>query len=138
MQGVPPPRIHVHLRLYDVARDVPIGTPQGAEEASPPERAVFDKWLLERWQEKDALMEMHLTKGGFRSSTEAPTASSVPIAGSAKDMKKWDEEKGGNGAVEWPIRLNSKAEILEAFSWFGPVVFGVTVWRLAGLVKGTA
>ncbi|KAG9102727.1 hypothetical protein FRC06_001300 [Ceratobasidium sp. 370] len=135
MQGVPPPRVHVHLRLYDVARDVPIGTPQGAEEASPPERAAFDKWLLERWQEKDALMETQLTEGGFRSSSEVPTASSVSVGGNHKETKKWDEEKGRNGAVEWPIRLNSKAEILDAFSWFGPVVFGVAVWRLIGLVK---
>ncbi|QRV83363.1 acyltransferase [Ceratobasidium sp. AG-Ba] len=138
MQGVPPPRVHVHLRLYDVTRDVPIGIPQGAEEASPAERAVFDKWLLERWQEKDALMEMQLTEGRFRGSNETPTASSVTVTGNPKDVKKWDEEKGASGAVEWPIKLNSKAEILDAFSWFGPVVFGMGVWKLVGLIKRAA
>ncbi|KAG8728947.1 hypothetical protein FRC12_021370 [Ceratobasidium sp. 428] len=80
-------------------------------------------------------MEMQLTEGKFRSSSEVPAASSVPVAGGPKGAKKWDEEKGRNGAVEWPIRLNSKAEILDAFSWFGPVVFGVAVWRLVGFVK---
>lgn len=138
MQGVPPPRVHVHLRLYDVARDIPIGTPRGAEEASPPERAVFDKWLLERWQEKDKLMETRLTGGGFNSSTQVPSSSSVAVVEGPKDMKKWDEEKGGNGAVEWPIRLNSKTEIMDAFCWFGPVLFGAATWKLIGILKETA
>jgi lysocardiolipin and lysophospholipid acyltransferase len=138
MQGVPPPRVHVHLRLYDVARDVPIGTPRGAEEANEAERAAFDQWLLARWREKDELMERQLTEGRFRASAEKPVASSVAI-GSGKESKKWDEEraydKAGSGTVEWPVRLNSKAEIFDAFCWFMPVVAGVAVWRLSGLVK---
>lgn len=133
MQGVPPPRVHVHLRLYDVARDVPIGTPRDAEEANESERAEFDHWLLARWKEKDELMEQQLTEGRFRATSERPVESSVTIGG--KDHKKWDEERGGSGTVEVPIRLSSKAEILDAFCWFAPVVAGMATWKLAGLVK---
>lgn len=135
VQGVPPPRVHVHLRLYDVAKDVPIGTPRGAEEANDAERKVFEQWLLTRWREKDALMEMQLTEGRFKSSTEVPAASSVAISG--KGSKKWDEERvgGKGGAVEWPVKLNSKSEIIEAFNWFAPVVGGAMIWKLVGWVR---
>lgn len=135
VQGVPPPQVQVHLRLYDVARDVPIGTPRGAEEANEFERKEFKPWLLARWREKDALMEMQLTEGRFKSSTEVPAASSVAI--SCKGSKKWDEERvgGKGGAVEWPIKLNSTAEILDAFNWFAPVVGGAMIWKLVGWVR---
>ncbi|CUA77685.1 hypothetical protein RSOLAG22IIIB_06721 [Rhizoctonia solani] len=137
MQGVPPPRVHVHLRLYDVARDVPIGVPRGAEEANETERTAFDQWLLARWKEKDNLMEQQLTEGRFRASSEKPVASSVGISG-AKE-RKWDEERAGDkdgaGAIEWPIRLNSRAEIMDAFCWFAPFVVGVAVWRLSWFIK---
>ncbi|KAF8755880.1 Phosphate acyltransferase [Rhizoctonia solani] len=137
-EGVPPPRVHVHLRLYDVARDVPIGVPRGEEEANETERAAFDQWLLARWKEKDNLMEQQLTEGRFRSSSEKPSASSVAIGG-GKETKKWDEEraldKEESGAVEWPIRLNSKAEIMDAFSWFMPFITGITAWKLSGFIK---
>lgn len=138
MQGVPPPRVHVHLRLYNVAHDVPIGVPRGAEEANETERAAFDQWLLDRWREKDELMEQQLTEGGFKASPEKPVANSVAIGG-GKEKRKWDEEraydKGSSGAVEWPIRLNSKAEIMDAFCWFMPFVVGVAVWKLSGFIK---
>ncbi|CAE6378535.1 unnamed protein product [Rhizoctonia solani] len=138
MQGVPPPRVHVHLRLYDVARDVPIGVPRGAEEANETERAAFDQWLLARWREKDGLMEQQLTEGRFKASSEKPAASSVAIGG-GKESRKWDEEraydKGESGAVEWPIRLNSKAEIMDAFSWFMPFIAGIAAWELSSFIK---
>ncbi|EUC63798.1 acyltransferase [Rhizoctonia solani AG-3 Rhs1AP] len=137
MQGVPPPRVHVHLRLYDVANDVPIGAPRGAEEANETERAEFDRWLLERWREKDMLMEQQLTEGRFRASSEKPATSSTAIGG-AKE-KKWDEEracsKDGSGAVEWPVQLNSKVEVMDAFCWFMPFVVGISVWRFSGFIK---
>ncbi|KAJ1301422.1 hypothetical protein OPQ81_008682 [Rhizoctonia solani] len=141
MQGVPPPRVHVHLRLYDVARDVPIGLPRGAEEANETERAAFDQWLLARWKEKDDLMEQQLTEGRFRGPSEKPVASSVAISG-GKETNEWDEERAcdkvGSGAVEWPVRLNSKAEILDAFCWFMPFVTGVVFWKLSEFIKFVA
>ena len=135
IQGVPPPQVHVHLRLYDVAKDIPIGTPRGAEEANEAERKVFEQWLLTRWREKDQLMEMQLTEGRFKSSTETPAASSVAISG--KGSKKWDEERAGGkgGAVEWPVRLNSSSEIMSAFNWFAPVVAGTALWKLVGWAR---
>ncbi|KZT41410.1 hypothetical protein SISSUDRAFT_981995 [Sistotremastrum suecicum HHB10207 ss-3] len=68
MSGIPPPNIHLHLRIYDVKTEVPIGDvdirrdkaathSRTESEATQEERQVFENWLLQRWREKDALLE---------------------------------------------------------------------------------
>jgi len=66
--GVPPPKIHLHLKLFHVSSQVPIGDVDVYTEKAPPqsrkedeisvvESVTFEKWLLDIWRKKDDLME---------------------------------------------------------------------------------
>jgi len=121
-QGVSPPKIHVHLRLYRVS-SIPIGDTSGKNtvghgaEASPEEAAKFDSWLRERWTEKDRLMDGFYRDGKFG-----------PAAGPAT-------------SVEVPVRLLNRWEALDAYAWFAPVIAGyllrfVGVWVMGKFASG--
>ena len=76
---IPPPAVHMHIRVFDVSRDVPIGDisatnpnvlPQnkadGVETEVPKdEKEVFDWWLRDLWREKDSMMVRYLEMGSF-------------------------------------------------------------------------
>ncbi|KAG2146540.1 acyltransferase-domain-containing protein [Suillus bovinus] len=108
---VPPPIIHMHLRIFDVAKDVPIGDISGTSPAVTPngtnhepvevdfpeqEKTVFDEWLRKLWMDKDEFITT------FHHSDSFPS--------------------GHHGAVEIPLELGSKREIPVAFCFFVPVV----------------
>lgn len=101
MQGIPPPKVHIHLRIFDVARDIPIGDVSKASgigrgaEASESEREAFDLWLRDRWTEKDRLM-----------------------AGFYRDGKFTPGKEGAN----IPLVLRSNLDVLNAFCFFVPVL----------------
>jgi hypothetical protein len=120
--GIAPPALHIHLRMFDVAEDVPIGdlsatNPVSTVETSPEKRTVeveipesekttFDLWLRELWQEKDESITRWYEKGTF--SDASPPA------------------------VEIPLRLKRITDIFDAFGFFLPAAAGY-VW---GRVKG--
>ncbi|KAF9650669.1 acyltransferase-domain-containing protein [Thelephora ganbajun] len=109
---IPPPAVHMHVRVFDVSRDVPIGDisatnpdvlPQNegeAVEAEVPEteKEVFDGWLKNLWREKDSMMVRYLETGSFA------------------------EE--GEKEVVIPVKLRSKWEALTPFGFFIPDVVG--------------
>jgi len=86
LDGVPPPVVHIHLRLFNVAASVPIGAiskthstdlltavndfTSASTEVEVPEhdRIAFDEWLRDLWREKDSNMEEYLSTGTFTSS----------------------------------------------------------------------
>ncbi|KAG6861205.1 hypothetical protein C0995_002554 [Termitomyces sp. Mi166 len=108
MDGVPPPVIHIHLKMFDVATGVPIGdltsnthisyesSRQDAEIFE--EKKAFDVWLRELWQEKDDLITKFLQTGSFRLDGMYP--------------------------VDLPVKLRRKREILDAFCFFLPAGVG--------------
>ncbi|KAI0639245.1 acyltransferase-domain-containing protein [Trametes polyzona] len=115
--GVPPPAVHMHIRKFDVNREVPIGDvsasnpkvlPNGsaksAVEVDIPEgeREAFEIWLRDLWREKDQLMGRFLETG----SLDAPAASGKAVE------------------VEVPLRLKHRYEVLDAFCFFVPAVAG--------------
>ncbi|PFH54662.1 hypothetical protein AMATHDRAFT_185394 [Amanita thiersii Skay4041] len=116
--GVAPPVIHMHLRLFKVATDVPIGDLSATESSTIPstkaenhvvevdipsdEKAVFDAWLRELWQEKD-------------SDIAAYHDQNLP-----RDMNEY--------FVEIPLKLRHRREYLDAFCFFSPAAFGY-FWR---------
>lgn len=51
---VPPPTVHLHVRRARAAQDVPLE-----------DRADFDKWLRQRWDDKDRLMAHFGEHGRF-------------------------------------------------------------------------
>lgn len=117
MHGVPPPAVHIHLRMFDVASDVPISaisakkyTVNGPLNQHPPEVEIpeeekeqFNVWLRELWQEKDESVTRFLETGTF------------------------SEERRAT-AVEIPLKLRRKREILHAFCFFLPVC-ACYLWR---------
>ncbi|ETW87460.1 hypothetical protein HETIRDRAFT_31375 [Heterobasidion irregulare TC 32-1] len=116
---IPPPSVHIHIRRFDVAKEVPIGNiftsnSNGLSndsaattilEAEVPEveREVFDLWLRERWVEKDRFMQRYLDTGTF--SSHPKTQPPVII----------------------PLQLRHRREVLDAFCFFVPAIAGF-VW----------
>jgi len=114
LDGVPPPVVHMHIRRFDVAKEVPIGnisqtrgnsgalphdSPHGQMVQVPEdERQVFDTWLRDRWTEKDQLIQHFYDTGSFSSS-----------------LKKHPE-------IQVPLQLRHKREILYAFCFFVPLI----------------
>ncbi|KAK0473173.1 acyltransferase-domain-containing protein [Armillaria novae-zelandiae] len=110
--GIPPPVIHMHLRMFDVAREVPIGDLSGSNppEASPKTEATvevdipekekkgFDEWLKGLWKEKDDSIGMFYEANSFA------------------------REKAAQ--VEIPLKLRRKREVLDAFCFFLPAAAG--------------
>jgi hypothetical protein len=79
--GVPPPVIHMHLRVFDVGKEVPIGDisiynnkvdlkeddKRRAVELDFPdeEKAKFDLWVRDLWRDKDDLIVKFHETGSF-------------------------------------------------------------------------
>ena len=120
--GIPPPAIHMHIRRFDVAKDVPIGNIPGSISQTPlngqfdrqtsevdvpeEERQTFDLWLRNRWAEKDQLIQRFHDTGTFSSS-----------------LDKHPE-------IIVPLQLNHTHEILNAFGFFVPAIVGYVWTRL--------
>ena len=113
MDRVPPPAVHIHLRMFDVASNVPIGkiTPEkstgargSAAEVEIPieEKEKFDIWLRELWQEKDESITNFLETASF--------------------------SNAGQTGVEIPLKLRRGREIFDAYCFFLPVWAGY-LWR---------
>ncbi|KAI0335978.1 hypothetical protein GY45DRAFT_1291537 [Cubamyces sp. BRFM 1775] len=115
--AVPPPAVHMHIRKFDVNRDVPIGNVSSSDPSVLPngsaksaveveipetEREAFEIWLRSLWREKDKLMGRFLETG----SLDAPTAAGKPVE------------------VNVPLRLRHGYEVLDAFCFFVPAVAG--------------
>ncbi|KAG8880142.1 hypothetical protein FRB98_005314 [Tulasnella sp. 332] len=118
-QNIPPPAVHLHLRLYEVERDVPIGavSPQGQGQAkvdaTEPEKAIFDKWLTDRWREKDDLMDGFYKDGKFMSVDDKPkhsSAEATQCVGNDLDVKQTNgnghHAKKGNDSWVIPIEVS--------------------------------
>ena len=106
---VAPPVIHMHLRLFDVCGDVPIGdlstslsnsdvAAQDAVEVDIPagEKEEFDIWLRDLWHEKDEAMTKYHENGTLDTVPDSPTA------------------------IDIPLKLRRKREVLDAFCFFFP------------------
>ncbi len=90
--GIPPPAIHMHIRRFDVAADVPIGNvprsmsrtpldglPPGVVDVPEDERQTFDVWLRDRWVEKDKFIQRFHDTGSFSSSLDKYPETHVPL-----------------------------------------------------------
>lgn len=121
--GVAPPAIHIHLRMFEVAAQVPIGDLSATNAAESPEdkmskkrvvevdipeaeKAAFDLWLRKLWQEKDESMTRFNNTGAY---------SAV---------------HGTSPIVQVPLKLHRKREILDAFCFFMPAAAGYLWGRI--------
>ncbi|KAJ7130090.1 acyltransferase-domain-containing protein [Mycena crocata] len=114
LHGVPPPAIHMHLRMWDVSTDVPIGdlsktNPTVVPHAGSPveveipetEKAAFDLWLRELWREKDESITRWFDRASF-----------------AKER------------IEIPLKLRKKRHVADAFGFFLPAAAGYLLSRI--------
>ncbi|KAH0838470.1 acyltransferase-domain-containing protein [Lanmaoa asiatica] len=116
---VPPPVVHMHLRIFDIAKDVPIGNTPGsivsngsANNSAEPnlserEKDIFDIWLRKLWSEKDDYITKFL-ETGTAPSKQRP--------------------------VEIPLELRKRAEIAEAYCFFAPLLMACWWKRLTDWV----
>jgi len=90
--GVAPPAIHMHLRLFDVCNNVPIGdlsknlsnsdvaTPSAVEVDIPAEeKEKFDIWLRDLWNLKDEVITRYHENGTLDTIPSSPTALDIPV-----------------------------------------------------------
>jgi len=104
-QGIAPPAIHLHLRLCSMP-EIPLGSVSASDsvergaEATAEETATFEKWLINRWAEKDRLMDGFYKNGYFSNAGDVPGAKRIEI----------------------PIRLRSTWEVGNALCFLAPVV----------------
>ncbi|GAA5923357.1 hypothetical protein JCM1841_006495 [Sporobolomyces salmonicolor] len=120
LRQVPPPELHVHVRAFEIAK-IPLGNFLEAEEpegdGTPEERETFERWLRDRWVEKDALMERFYTEGSF---VPEPSPPGKANANARADDEDGDERRPGE--ITWPVALRTWYEPLEAFACFLPSV----------------
>lgn len=113
LKGVSPPSIHVHLRQFNVRKEVPLGKLDGTE-GTEEEKLIFDQWLRARWSEKDLLMGSFLKEGKFKSTGVNSEESKKLLAEGGKSLES-------EPPIEWPVKLRYWYENLQAFSYFFPV-----------------
>jgi len=121
--GVAPPSIHMHLRMFDVTDNVPIGNLAGASGNRTPDRNakhivevdiptdekdVFDVWLRKLWQEKDEAMDRFC------------------------ETKTFQSDDNSTPSIEIPLKLRRKRETLDAFCFFWPACVAYLWGRLRG------
>lgn len=117
--GVPPPRVHVHLKLYHVKRDVPIGVlPSDGREAevTEQERVAFEDWMRGKFDEKDVEFERYYATGSV-----ADTKKSHIIKGPR--VENGNANVYSPREIALPLRLRSSWEILDAFAFPGPAAW---------------
>lgn len=119
----PPPFIRIHIRCFDVVKDVPIGdisasNPSVLPNRSPnaqtievdipeEEKAKFELWLQKLWRDKDQMISKYHETGSF-----------VSVA-----------QESGKDSVQIPLELRTHREILGAFCFFVPAVVGLS-WAM--------
>lgn len=105
-------------------------------------QAEFEQWILQRWREKDDLLETYLQTGRFPADPEAPRYET------GKGMNGWatlDKDKTvaeGRGYIETEVRPKNPIEFLQIFVPGAAVLLLLNVvtktWRLAKAFSGGA
>lgn len=157
MDGVPPPVVHMHLRLIDVASAVPIGDLSGANPAVTPPTASasspqpsFSSYPNTNGNsvpggtaveadppEKEREVFDEWLRSLWRMKDEKIDAfhRSGPGPFNANGYSERDEDKKFESVlpvVKIPIKLRSPLESLDAFCFFGPALFGYYWKKLSG------
>lgn len=95
-QGRPPKSVNMYWRRWAMA-DIPLDDPK-----------AFEQWLLERWREKDALLDQFFETGRFPTSLD----SSIET----HDIPAKQKDEASRGYVETEIQLSRWIEIAEIFA----------------------
>ncbi|KAH8702608.1 putative acyltransferase [Talaromyces proteolyticus] len=107
-QGRPPKSVNMYWRRWAV-EDIPLD-----------DQRVFEEWLLERWREKDALLDQFFETGRFPTSLE----SSIDSAGTSGNQAI----EASRGYIETTIQLRHWIEIGEIFAVLLFCALGFLYW----------
>lgn len=111
----------MHWRRFAVS-SIPL---PASSNPSPKESEVFGNWLLDRWKEKEALLEQYARDGHFPADE-----------GHGSDGKPRDGMIKGAGFIETEVKLAHWHEILNIFSVLGAflavAVAMMKTWNLLG------
>ncbi|KAF1986010.1 acyltransferase [Aulographum hederae CBS 113979] len=95
LQGRPPKSVNMHWRRFAVS-SIPLD-----------DVAEFEKWLDERWREKDALLELYVETGRFPADEgEVVTLNGHGNGGEKKEQRKY---------IETAVGTNNPFEILQVY-----------------------
>lgn len=102
------------------------------DEANDEERDIFEAWLLERWREKDRLMDDFYENGDF---LQGRFSGDRSVAGGYyREPKKLDAKRGQEGGKKYYLtvktRVKTLAHIGDCLGWFIPVILGWMLWKL--------
>jgi hypothetical protein len=136
MDRVPPPVIHMHLRIFDVSTSVPIGDLTHTDASKLPPTSTPT-----------------LTNGNGHAHTHTDTpAHVIEVDVPERERVRFDEwlrnlwrekdakfeeyhTKGGFSskvaAVEIPLRIRRKRDALNVVCYFAPVLFALSWWQLS-------
>ena len=101
-QGRPPKSVNMYWRRF-ATKDIPLG-----------DEKVFGDWLLERWREKDELLQHYLDHGKF------PADEGVSLNQEGEEIK-------GAGWIETEVRPKFWWEFLTVFVPLGAVLMVLRV-----------
>ncbi|PWN90411.1 acyltransferase-domain-containing protein [Acaromyces ingoldii] len=139
MQGVPPPAVHIHFTILPSRSTDPqdkISPPLGKlptdaaeasrQESSQEEKTRFEAWLLNRWRNKDDLMDRFYRDGDF-------------VGGQYGRYKAMDDEgkrqPDDRQYVEVPVELKSIREFGDIICWAAPVWAGLLVYKAIQMMR---
>ena len=134
MDRVPPPVIHMHLRLFDVTSEVPIGNLTQTEPSkvppvsspSPPQNGSSNGTAIHSPTEtSSSIIEVDVPEREHQRFDEWLRA-----LWREKDAKFEEYHVTGNfgfgeDVVEIPLKLKSGRDVLNAFCFFAPVAFAI-------------
>lgn len=105
-EGRPPKSINMYWRRFAV-KDIPVNDAAG-----------FEKWLMQRWAEKDELLEHYVTTGSFPEDESKPLETSLAakpslrkraVANGSSDSKPLER-------LETEVKLARWIEVLENYT----------------------
>lgn len=147
MDRVPPPVVHMHLRLLDVASSVPIGNLSGADPVKLPRLANANGVP----QLNGQAIPLPTSSLSQKSNQVDAKAVEVDVPESEKEVfdvwvrDLWKEKdakleefldvgrfKSAEDGVDIPVKLKNMTEMLDAFYFCGPAALGYLGRRMFG------
>ena len=111
LQGRPPKSVNMYWRRFPVS-SIPIS-----------DTKAFEAWILQRWQEKEDLLEGYLQTGRFPA--DKGIGYSHPAVPKVDEKKSQGETPQGAGFIETQVRLRKWYEIADIFIVLASIAMAV-------------
>ncbi|EWC47699.1 hypothetical protein DRE_02899 [Drechslerella stenobrocha 248] len=127
LQGRPPKSVNLHFRRFRISNIPYNDTPS------------FDKWMRDRWAEKDEMMETYMTTG--RLPGDEGEIDVVANGGIEKPGRKVGKtEAGRDNVIETEVKLRSWLEVPRMYAVLGIALLTLNItskiWAIVSLATG--